>query len=91
MTSALGLIGNLGQSNYAAAKLGITPLSFLIALDMRRYIVRSNCIAPFARSRMTSSIPTETPEQRARVEKLQRMGTGKIAPMVAFLASDSAH
>ncbi|UUX97834.1 SDR family NAD(P)-dependent oxidoreductase [Aquabacterium sp. J223] len=91
MTSTSGLIGNVGQGNYAAAKLGIAGLSRSIALDMQRYKVRSNCIAPFAWSRMIGSIPTETPEQKARVEKLKLMETAKIAPMAAFLASDAAH
>jgi NAD(P)-dependent dehydrogenase (short-subunit alcohol dehydrogenase family) len=62
MTSTSGLIGNLGQANYSAAKLGIAALSKSIALDMQRFNVRSNCIAPFAWSRMTSSIPANTPE-----------------------------
>ena len=70
MTSTSGLVGNLGQANYSAAKLGIVALSKSIALDMARYNVRSNCIAPFAWSRMIGSIPTGTPEQQARVEKL---------------------
>ena len=73
MTSTSGLIGNVGQANYAAAKLGIAGLSRSIAMDMQRYKVRSNCIAPFAWSRMIGSIPTETPEQQARVEKLKLM------------------
>jgi NAD(P)-dependent dehydrogenase (short-subunit alcohol dehydrogenase family) len=90
MTSTSGLIGNLGQANYSAAKLGIVALSKSIALDMQRFNVRSNCIAPFAWSRMTSSIPSETPEEKARVAKLQKMEAGKIAPMAVFLASDSA-
>jgi NAD(P)-dependent dehydrogenase (short-subunit alcohol dehydrogenase family) len=51
MTSTSGLIGNFGQANYAAAKLGIAALSKSIALDMQRFGVRSNCIAPFAWSR----------------------------------------
>ena len=59
MTSTSGLIGNLGQANYAAAKLGIVGLSKSIALDMARYGVRSNCIAPFAWSRMIGSIPAD--------------------------------
>ena len=74
MTSTSGLIGNFGQSNYSAAKLGIVALSKSIALDMARYNVRSNCIAPFAWSRMTSSIPAETEEEKARVLKLQKTG-----------------
>ncbi len=90
MTSTSGLIGNFGQANYAAAKLGITALSKSIALDMQRYGVRSNCIAPFAWSRMTSSIPADTPEQKARVAKLQQMTPDKNAPMAVFLASDTA-
>lgn len=90
MTSTSGLVGNLGQANYAAAKLGIAALSKSIALDMAKYNVRSNCISPFAWSRMIGSIPTETDEQRARVEKLKSMATAKIAPLAVFLASDAA-
>ena len=74
MTSTSGLIGNFGQANYAAAKLGIVALSKSIALDMAKYKVRSNCIAPFAWSRMIGTIPTETPDQKARVEKLKQHG-----------------
>ncbi len=90
MTSTSGLIGNFGQANYAAAKLGITALSKSIALDMKRFNVRSNCIAPFAWSRMTSSIPAETEAQKARVAKLAQMTPDKNAPLAVFLASDAA-
>ncbi|MGE0874476.1 MAG: SDR family NAD(P)-dependent oxidoreductase [Burkholderiales bacterium] len=90
MTSTSGLVGNLGQANYAAAKLGITGLSKSIALDMARYKVRSNCISPFAWSRMIGTIPAETPDQQARVEKLKSMQTAKIAPLAVYLASDAA-
>ena len=90
MTSTSGLIGNFGQANYGAAKLGIVALSKMITLDMGRYGVRSNCIAPSAWSRMTSSIPTDTPQQRDRVEKLKKMEAGKIAPMAVYLLSDAA-
>ncbi len=90
MTSTSGLVGNLGQANYSAAKLGIAALSKSIALDMARYNVRSNCIAPFAWSRMIGSIPTETDDQKARVEKLKSMETAKIAPLAVFLVSEEA-
>jgi NAD(P)-dependent dehydrogenase (short-subunit alcohol dehydrogenase family) len=90
MTSTSGLVGNLGQANYSAAKLGIVGLSKSIALDMAKYRVRSNCISPFAWSRMIGSIPTETDEQKARVEKLKSMATAKIAPLAVFLASEAA-
>jgi len=90
MTSTSGLIGNIGQANYGAAKLGITALSKMIAMDMARFNVRSNCIAPFAWSRMTSSIPADTPEAKARVEKFKTMEMSKIAPMAVYLCSDAA-
>ena len=90
MTSTSGLIGNFGQANYAAAKLGICALSKSIALDMRRFNVRSNCIAPFAWSRMTSEIPADTDEQRERIERLKKMTPEKNAPLAVFLASDVA-
>ena len=87
-TSTSGLLGNFGQANYSAAKLGIVGLSQSIALDMDRYGVRSNCVAPFAWSRMIASIPTDTEAQRERVEKLKTMSADKVAPLVVFLASD---
>jgi NAD(P)-dependent dehydrogenase (short-subunit alcohol dehydrogenase family) len=90
MTSTAGLIGNFGQANYMAAKLGIVGLSRAIAMDMQRFSIRSNCIAPFAWSRMVSSIPTETEADKVRVAKLKQMTPEKIAPMVAFLGSDAA-
>ncbi len=90
MTSTAGLIGNFGQANYMAAKLGIVGLSRAIAMDLQRFNVRSNCIAPFAWSRMVSSIPTETEADKQRVAKLKQMTPEKIAPMVVFLASEAA-
>jgi NAD(P)-dependent dehydrogenase (short-subunit alcohol dehydrogenase family) len=89
-TSNSGLVGNLGQANYSAAKLGLVALSQSIALDMARVGVRSNCIAPFAWSRMTASIPTDTPEQQQRVERMKSMSADKIAPLVVYLASDTS-
>lgn len=90
MTSASALVGNLGQASYSAAKLGVVALSKSIALDMERFGVQSNCICPFAWSRLTGSIPSQTPEEKARVEKIKTMEAAKIAPMVSYLASDLA-
>ena len=90
-TSTSGLVGNVGQSNYSAAKMGIVGLSKSIALDMQRFNVRSNCISPFAWSRMIGSIPTETEDQKARVERLKTMTPDKIAPLAVFLCSDQAN
>ena len=90
MTSTSGLIGNFGQANYSAAKLGIVGLSKSISLDMSRFNVRSNCIAPFAWSRMTSSIPANTDAEKERVERLKKMTPETNAPLAVFLASGAA-
>jgi NAD(P)-dependent dehydrogenase (short-subunit alcohol dehydrogenase family) len=88
MTSTSGLIGNFGQANYCAAKMGIVGLSKAIAIDMERFQVRSNCIAPFAFTRMVSSIPTNTPEGVERTRVNMRLATAKIAPFTLALLSD---
>ena len=90
ITSTSGLIGNYGQANYAAAKMGIVGFTKAVALDLGRYGATANCIAPFAWTRMIGTIPTETEAQKVRVEKLKRMAPALIAPLVAFLASDAA-
>ena len=90
ITSTSGLIGGVGQANYGAMKIGLVGLSKGIALDMARYHVRSNCVAPTAFTRMTESIPTNTPEQQDRVWKRPQVGAEKNAPLVVFLASDAA-
>ena len=90
MTSTSGLIGNFGQANYMAAKLGIHGLSRGIALDMARFNVRSNCIAPFAFTRMIESIPTQSEQDKKRIEAFQRMTPEKIAPLAVYLGSDAA-
>jgi hypothetical protein len=83
-------VGNVGQANYAAAKLGIVGLMRVTALDMARYNVTANCISPFAWTRMIGTIPTGTEAQQARVEKIKKMSPAHIAPLAAFLASDAA-
>ena len=90
MTSTSGLVGNVGQANYAAAKLGIVGFTKVVALDMARYNVTANCISPFAWTRMIGTIPTETEAQKARVEKIKKMGPEHIAPVAVFLASEEA-
>lgn len=90
MVSTSALIGNVGQANYSAAKLGMVALSKSIALDMQRFNVRSNCLAPFAWSRMTSAIPDSTPEEKARIERLKQMTPEKNAPLAVYLLSDQA-
>lgn len=90
MTSASALVGNFGQANYAAAKLGAVALAKSVALDMARYGVTANAVCPFAWSRLIGSIPADTPQEQARVEKIKTMETAKIAPMIVYLGSDAA-
>ncbi len=90
MTSTSGLIGNFGQANYSAAKLGIAALSRSIALDMHKFGVRSNAVAPFAWTRMIDSIPSETPEQKKRVDGLKQLVPERVAPFVVGLCTDEA-
>ena len=89
-TSTSGLVGNFGQANYSAAKMGIVGLSRSIALDMAAFNVRSNCISPFAWTRMIGTIPADTDAQKARLERSKKMTPAKIAPMAVFLLSDAA-
>jgi len=90
MTSTSGLVGNFGQANYMAAKLGIMGLSRGIALDMARFNVRSNCIAPFAFTRMIESIPAQSEQDKRRIEAFQQMTPEKIAPLAVYLGSDAS-
>jgi NAD(P)-dependent dehydrogenase (short-subunit alcohol dehydrogenase family) len=90
MTSTSGLIGNFGQANYAAAKLGVVGLSKSIAMDMQRFRVRSNCIAPFAWTRLVGTIPDNTPEEKKRLEGLKKLEPEKISPFAVALLADAA-
>jgi NAD(P)-dependent dehydrogenase (short-subunit alcohol dehydrogenase family) len=67
-SSTSGLIGNVGQANYGAAKMGVAGLSRIVALEGVRNNVRSNCIAPGAATRLTDSVPRSDPEAVARRE-----------------------
>jgi len=90
-TSTSGLIGNIGQANYAAAKLGVVGLSRVLAMEGARKGVRSNVVSPFAWTRMIGTIPIDSEAQRQRVERLRNSTRAEqIAPMAAFLMSDAA-
>ncbi len=90
MTSTSGLIGNVGQVNYGAAKMGVAGLSKCIALDMARFNVRSNCIAPWAYTRLVGQIDTSKEENRKRVELIKTMTPAKVAPFAVALLADGA-
>ena len=88
-TSVSGLIGNVGQANYAAAKMGIVGLSTGIAHDMARFNVRSNCIGPSAWSALLETVPIRSEEQRVRMDAMRaNMRADQVAPLCTFLASD---
>lgn len=90
-TSTSGLIGNIGQANYAAAKLGVMGLSRIIAMENAAKNVRSNIIAPFAWTRMIASIPVKDEASAARVERFQRsMRADQVAQMAVALCADGA-
>ena len=90
MTSTSGLIGNLGQANYSAAKLGIVGLTRAVALDLGRFNVRANAIAPFAWTRITGTLPDGDASAKERIGRLQRLSADQIAPLAVHLVSDGA-
>jgi NAD(P)-dependent dehydrogenase (short-subunit alcohol dehydrogenase family) len=90
-TSTSGLIGNIGQANYAAAKLGVMGLSRIIAMEGAPKNVRSNIIAPFAWTRMIASIPVKDEASAARVERFKRsMRADQVAQLAVALCADGA-
>ncbi len=90
-SSTSGLIGNIGQTNYGAAKMGIAGLSRIIAMENATKNIRSNVIAPGAWTRMTESVPIRNEEHAKRREMMrQQMGPEKPAALAVALCSDAA-
>jgi NAD(P)-dependent dehydrogenase (short-subunit alcohol dehydrogenase family) len=91
MTSTAGFIGTFGQINYAAAKTGMLGFSRHIALEMNRYNVTSNCIAPFAWTRIPASVAAPTEDAKEAVERLfKKMTPEDISPLAVYLASEDS-
>ncbi len=89
--SSAGLQGNVGQANYGAAKAGIASLTIITSLEMSRYGVRANAIAPGGMTRMSGSIVKDLElKEPEEYEEFNPMNPGNSAPMVAWLASDQA-
>lgn len=87
-TSTSGLIGNIGQANYAAAKMGVVGLSRILAMEGANKNVRSNVIAPFAWSRMIATIPIKDEASAKRVERMRNMmRADQVAQLAIALAS----
>lgn len=86
-SSTSGLLGNAGQSNYGAAKAGIAGFTQIVAMEMARYGVTVNAIAPGARTRMTEKTFGELAVPEGQFDPLD---PENIAPLVAYLCSDEA-
>ncbi|MGC0367349.1 NAD(P)-dependent dehydrogenase (short-subunit alcohol dehydrogenase family) [Rhodococcus sp. 27YEA15] len=92
-TSESGLFGNVGQSNYSAAKLGIVSLTLAVAKETAKYGVTVNAIAPRARTRLTTTTfegSNRAGEFKDIVEGFDAMDPSNIAPFVTFLGTDAA-
>jgi NAD(P)-dependent dehydrogenase (short-subunit alcohol dehydrogenase family) len=90
--STSGLLGNVGQANYGAAKMGIVTLSGIVAMENKSKNITSNVICPSADTRMTRSVPTPKDPKAAKIreERLRRSRADAIAPLCVFLASEQA-
>jgi NAD(P)-dependent dehydrogenase (short-subunit alcohol dehydrogenase family) len=86
-SSTSGLLGNPGQTNYGAAKAGIGAFSIICAQELGRYGVRSNCIAPAARTRLTEATPGLGEVIQAPKEGFDVWDPANISPLVAYLAT----
>ena len=88
-TSTSGIVGNLGQTNYGSAKLGIFAFTRILALETSRFEnITANAISPFAYTRMIATIPVKDEASKARVEKIKKMKAEDIAPVVTWLCSE---
>jgi hypothetical protein len=85
--STSGILGNFGQSNYGAAKCGIAAFSTIVAMEMKRYDVTCNAIAPAARTRMTEGAYGEIERDAAEFDFWH---PDNVAPFVSYLCSDAA-
>jgi NAD(P)-dependent dehydrogenase (short-subunit alcohol dehydrogenase family) len=88
-TSTSGLFANPGQANYDAAKSGIATFSQVCAKELSRYGVRSNAIAPAARTRLTEATPGLGEVVKAPTDGFDVWDPANVAPFVAFLATET--
>jgi NAD(P)-dependent dehydrogenase (short-subunit alcohol dehydrogenase family) len=86
-SSTSGILGNAGQSNYGAAKAGIAAFSCITAMELQRYGVRVNAIAPGARTRMTEKTFGDLSVEEGGFDQL---APENVAPLVAYLSGDAA-
>jgi NAD(P)-dependent dehydrogenase (short-subunit alcohol dehydrogenase family) len=90
-SSASGLYGAVGQSNYGAAKAGIAGFTRVVARDLGRYGITVNAIVPAAETRLTANIPEQSQATRAAMGRPQQFpDADDIAPFAVYLATDEA-
>ncbi|HEY5008242.1 MAG TPA: SDR family NAD(P)-dependent oxidoreductase [Caulobacteraceae bacterium] len=89
-SSGSGLIGNVGQANYGAAKMGIAAFSRIIAMEGARNNVRSNAVAPGAATRMTDSVPRDEEGAKRREAMREVQSPVRPAQLTVALMSDAA-
>ena len=87
-SSTSGLFSNPGQANYGAAKSGIATFSQICAKELSRYNVKSNAIAPAARTRLTMATPGLEDVMAAKDGKFDEWDPANVSPLVAYLASE---
>jgi NAD(P)-dependent dehydrogenase (short-subunit alcohol dehydrogenase family) len=89
-SSTSGLLGNPGQANYGAAKAGIAAFSNIIAQELARYGVRSNTVAPAARTRLTEQTPglEDAVKKPEDPRAFDTWDPANVSPLVAYLASE---
>jgi NAD(P)-dependent dehydrogenase (short-subunit alcohol dehydrogenase family) len=89
-TSPSGIYGNVGQTNYGAAKAGIASFTIIAAMELGRYGVTVNAIAPAALTRMTEGLGVLGDESAKKPEEFDPMSPGNIAPLVVWLGSSES-
>ena len=86
-SSGAGLLGSVGQGNYAAAKAGIVGLTLVAAAEMGRYGIQVNAVAPAARTRMTEATFADTMAAPDQPGAFDAMAPGNVSPLVVWLGS----
>lgn len=91
-TSDAGILGNRGQANYGAAKAGIAAMTIILAMEMKKYKVTCNAVAPLARTRITTDATPQMADvmESTKEAEFDVLHPKNISPLIVYLASDDA-